>query len=79
MRSNLKKKQKKIKYILSKPKNTKNMKTLKNIQHEPNNIDFKSHQIWINQGHKYVENHARINNLAFMHLGYHSKTTILSN
>ena len=55
------------------------MKTLKNIQHEPNNIDFKSHQIWINQGHKYVENHARINNLAFMHLGYHSKTTILSN
>jgi hypothetical protein len=40
-------------------------------------MDFKSDQKWINQGHRYDENHVRINNLVFMHFDYHSKTMIL--
>jgi hypothetical protein len=51
---------------------------LKNIQREPSNVDFKSNQIWTTQRHKHVVNHARINNISFMHFDYHSKTVILS-
>jgi hypothetical protein len=66
IKSNLKKKHKNKKRIS------------KNIQHEPNNVDFKSDQIWTNQKHNHVGNYAKINNLAFMHFDYHSKITILS-
>jgi hypothetical protein len=68
----------KIKSNLKK-KNTKTQKRIsKNIQLEPNNVDFKSNKIRTNQRHKHVGNYAKINNLAFMHFNYHSKITIFS-
>jgi hypothetical protein len=40
---------------------------MNNIQREPNNVALKPDQIWVNQMHIHVENHARINNLTSIH------------
>jgi hypothetical protein len=58
--------------------NPKKRRISKNIQHEPNNVGFKSDQICTNQGHEHVVNRAMINNLAFIDFDYHLKTVILS-
>jgi len=60
------------------PEKQRTWRTLKNIQHKPNYVGFKSDRIRTNQGHEHVENHAMINNLAFIDFDYHLKTVILS-
>jgi hypothetical protein len=55
----------------------KKMKNTKNTKTQPNNVKPKSNQIWSKQRHIYVENHARINNLASIHFDYHLNIMIL--
>jgi hypothetical protein len=49
----------------------KKMKNTKNAQNEPSNTGYKSDRIWSQRRHIYVENHAKINNLASNHFDYH--------
>jgi hypothetical protein len=44
---------------------------MKNTETQPRNMKPKSNQIQSKQRHIHVGNHARINNLAFIHLDYH--------
>jgi hypothetical protein len=43
---------------------------MKNIQRKPSNVDPKSDRIQSKQTHKYVGNHAKIPNPAFIHFDY---------
>jgi hypothetical protein len=41
-------------------------------------MEPKTNQIWSKKGIMHVENHARNNNIAFIHFDYHLNITILS-
>ena len=50
----------------------------KNEEHDECSLTQKTDHIWTNQDHKHVGNHARINNLAFIHFDYKTIITIRS-
>ena len=78
MKSNLKKNIESKKLFNKTDKNLENQRNTKNIQQEPNKVDFKSDQILTNQGHRHGGNHAMINDLSIHALQFLLKNTILS-